>query len=64
MIESNEYRELCRRDFATFAQRAFIELYPDEQLDWNWHQDVIIDRLERFGGVRPGGCLFWSHPEV
>ena len=37
--------ELLRSDFATFAARAFFELYPAEQLDWNWHLDVIIGEL-------------------
>lgn len=39
------YRELYRNDFGTFAQRAFYALYPDAILEWNWHQDLIIDRL-------------------
>lgn len=45
MGDAEKLLRLYREDFATFAQRAFYELYPDEELDWNWHHDLIIDNL-------------------
>jgi predicted phage terminase large subunit-like protein len=45
MNESEKLLQIYRTDYAAFAQRAFYELYPDERLDWNWHHDLIVDRL-------------------
>lgn len=45
MNDANRLLQLYRTDFASFAQRAFFELYPDEQLDWNWHHDLMVDCL-------------------
>lgn len=36
---------LYQADFATFAQRAYYELYPRGGLVWNWHLDLIVDHL-------------------
>ena len=40
-----QLRELMREDFATFAMRAIAEIEPALDLQWNWHHDVLVDRL-------------------
>ncbi|MDP9421357.1 MAG: phage terminase large subunit [Pseudomonadota bacterium] len=40
-------RQLYRESFGIFAQRFIREVAPNLELDWNWHHDLICDRLER-----------------
>lgn len=40
------YFSLVRKDFGTFLQQAFHELYPGKELLWNWHIDAIVHELE------------------
>lgn len=42
----DKYRELLRNDFVGFAHRAFRELYPQRQFEFNWHIEVIAEKLE------------------
>ncbi|MBC7578520.1 MAG: phage terminase large subunit [Tardiphaga sp.] len=52
MTDIASYRKLCREDFYTFAVRAFMELYPDEEFDANWHQELIMSNLRDLMGSR------------
>ena len=40
------YANILRGDFASFAQRAFRELYPARTFENNWHIDLLAERLE------------------
>lgn len=40
-----QLRELMRHDLGVFARRAIAEIEPSLDLHWNWHHDVIVDRL-------------------
>lgn len=40
-------RALMAADFSTFAMRAMLEIEPNLDLEWNWHHDLICDRLVR-----------------
>lgn len=42
---ASEYQALLRRDFMTFAHRAFVQLNPQTEFLFNWHLDLIADRL-------------------
>ena len=52
MADLAAFRQLCRDDFYTFAVRAFMELYPDDEFDPNWHQELIMSTLEELVGGR------------
>lgn len=41
------FRTVMRNDLASFAQRAIAEILPNLTLDWNWHLDLMCDRLTR-----------------
>jgi predicted phage terminase large subunit-like protein len=47
VVESSALRELYRSDFKIFAQRFIKIVAPHLLLQWNWHHDLICDRLER-----------------
>lgn len=38
-------RELCRKSFAHFVQRAWPHIIPD-RLQWNWHMDAMAEHLQ------------------
>jgi predicted phage terminase large subunit-like protein len=43
-------RELQRRDFSAFLEKAWPHISGGEMLEWNWHLDAIghqLDRIER-----------------
>jgi len=42
----DRYAEILRSDFAGFAHRAFLELYPSRSFESNWHIDVLAEKLE------------------
>jgi predicted phage terminase large subunit-like protein len=39
-----------RRSFVAFLQRAWPEVTGGELIQWNWHLDAIVYRLERISG--------------
>src|SRR5271166_4217450 len=39
------YDDLLRRDFASFARRAFVELNPQTRLLFGWHFEIIAAKL-------------------
>ena len=41
------FRAVMRNDLASFAQRAIAEILPNLTLGWNWHLDLMCDRLTR-----------------
>lgn len=43
------FRALMREDLASFAKRSIAEVLPGVTLEWNWHLDLICDRLSRLG---------------
>jgi predicted phage terminase large subunit-like protein len=47
------YAEILRNDFAAFAHRAYLELYPDKAYESNWHIEVVAEKLD---AVRRGEC--------
>lgn len=53
-LSMEEYTTLLRQDLMTFAQRCFQQLNPQVKFRYNWHLDLIADRLEacRRGGIR------------
>ncbi|MBC7495977.1 MAG: hypothetical protein H7243_02275 [Sphingomonadaceae bacterium] len=50
----DDYRTLLCGDLSTFVQRAFAELFPSTTLEWNWHIDAIVAKLDacRRGEIR------------
>ena len=53
MIEGAALALLYACDFGLFVQRAFQTIYPDEQLDWAWAQEVVVHSLnEMIAGRR------------
>jgi predicted phage terminase large subunit-like protein len=48
------YRTILRRDFASFAERAFYELHGHGDFAFNWHFEVVAARLAavRAGRIR------------
>ncbi len=54
MTPLDDYRTLLRGDLGTFVQRAFAELFPATTLEWNWHIDAIVAKLDacRRGEIR------------
>lgn len=45
--ETNLFRQVMLGDLASFAQRSIAEMMPGMGLQWNWHLDLICDRLTR-----------------
>lgn len=45
--ETDLFRAVMRNDLASFAQRAIAEIAPGLNLEWNWHLDLVADRLTR-----------------
>ena len=43
--ETALFRSVMRNDLASFAQRAIAEIAPGLNLEWNWHLDLVADRL-------------------
>lgn len=41
----DQLNDIMRDDFATFAMRAIAEVEPTLDLQWNWHHDLLVDRL-------------------
>ena len=41
------FHALLRQRLASFVQKSFQVVSPAEQLHWNWHLELIADRLER-----------------
>jgi len=41
------YDWLLRRDFASFARRAFAELNPQTRFSFGWHFEIIAAKLRR-----------------
>ena len=52
MREEEIFRLVMRNDLAAFAQRSIAELMPTLGLDWNWHHDLIADRLMQLADGR------------
>lgn len=46
-MENNALRRLYREDFGMFARRFIREVAPNLEVEWNWHHDLICDRLAR-----------------
>jgi hypothetical protein len=46
------YRTVLRRDFASFAERAFYELHGHGDFAFNWHFEVVAARLAAVGAGR------------
>nr|WP_166179437.1 phage terminase large subunit [Altererythrobacter segetis] len=44
-LERDLLRAVLQNDLASFAQRAIAEVLPALTLEWNWHLDLIADRL-------------------
>lgn len=42
-----QYRDILRNDLAAFTHRAMKELNAAETIQFNWHLEVIADRLEK-----------------
>ncbi len=42
----DDYKALLHEDFATFAHRAFLELYPTTPFLPNWHVEAVAAALE------------------
>lgn len=42
----SHFAELLRNDFAAFAHRAFLELYPSRAFESNWHIEVLAAKLD------------------
>lgn len=52
--EEELYFALVKTDFKAFVLQAFMTLYPNQVLLWNWHLDAIIHELERnLSGLQP-----------
>lgn len=49
-----QYGEILRNDFAAFVQRAFPEVKASEPFQYNWHIEVLAEKLEavRRGEIR------------
>ena len=45
MLLPNEFDLLLRQDLASFLHRSFLQLNPNVPLAWNWHLDLLADRL-------------------
>ena len=45
MRDQELFRAVMLGDLASFAQRAIVEIMPGIKLEWNWHLDLIADRL-------------------
>jgi len=43
---------VLRNDLASFAQRAIAEVLPALSLEWNWHLDLLADRLTQLAEGR------------
>lgn len=41
------FQTVMREDLGSFARRAIAEILPGIALEWNWHLDLICDRLTR-----------------
>ena len=41
------FRALMQEDLASFTKRAIAEVLPGLHLEWNWHLDLMCDRLTR-----------------
>lgn len=48
-----QYTDILRADFAAFTHRAFLELYGSKTFKFNWHIELLAERLE---AVRLGSC--------
>lgn len=46
-MTKKELEALLRADFGVFLNRVFLELHPQGELQWNWHMDLLVDRLAR-----------------
>lgn len=48
------FRHLLRQDFALFARKAWPYVSGGEELEWNWHHDAIVHKLDevRLGRIR------------
>ena len=46
-MSQHEMDVLLRNDLATFIQRVFQHLNPSVPCQWNWHLDLISDRLNQ-----------------
>lgn len=47
MRDETLFRAIMLEDFASFAKRAIAEIMPGMELKWNWHLDLMADRLSR-----------------
>ena len=47
-------RHLLRQDFGLFARKAWPYVSGGEELEWNWHHDAIVHKLDqvRLGRIR------------
>jgi hypothetical protein len=44
-LKPDEFDLLLRHDLAVFLQRVFRQLNPHVEMTWNWHLDLLVDRL-------------------
>ena len=49
MTDREILRSLMHNDLGLFARRAMSVLQPSLKLEWNWHLDLMVDRLLRLG---------------
>lgn len=46
-MDNELLRQIYRADFGIFAKRFVREVAPNLELEWNWHHDLVCDRLTR-----------------
>lgn len=62
MRDKDLFRVVMTGDLASFAQRAIAEIMPGLALEWNWHLDLIADRLTRLADGRISRLLICVPP--
>jgi hypothetical protein len=56
------YDDLLRRDFASFARRASVELNPQTRFLFGWHFEIIAAKLAGLPTARSPAVLLNSSP--
>jgi hypothetical protein len=46
IITPAEYEAILRQDFPAFIQRCFHEVNPQTRFRWNWHIEVLAEKLD------------------
>lgn len=61
-LTQQEYQALLRQDYSTFLHRAFMELHPQGCYRYNWHLDLMADRLMGVADARIRRLIFTVPP--